>query len=199
MLIILNSNENSLCFFDYFSKKEKKRIKYEKKGQDVGTIQGFLYHNSDSIFVYTYWGGFLYLTNFQGKTVNKYLLFDHSNRPKMWYPSPYIQTTSPISKINNHIIVNGFIAGEERPNGDNDRPVTVCLDLNTKVLTYLNQYPAQYLKYNWGGGMGYRLVYYTVNNDEEMVLSFAAEGLHIQVESDNEDYMSFHTYEFVKL
>jgi hypothetical protein len=25
------------------------------------------------------------------------------------------------------------------------------------------------------------------------------EGLHIQVESDNEDYMSFHTYEFVNL
>lgn len=176
LFLILNSHDNSICIFNYEDKNQIKKITYEQKGNHgVGKIQGFYYHNHDSIFVYSYWGGFLYLTNSFGEVLDKYLLIDRENRTGMWYPAPYIQTTSPISKIGNNIVVNGFLAGEERPGDDVDRPVTISVNLQTKALGYSNQYPDYYRQHNWGGGMTYRLVYYTPNNNDEMVLSFTAD------------------------
>lgn len=185
LLITLNTYDNSLRIYNIDKQQEVKKIVYEKQGEDgVGTIQGFLYLHPDSIFIYTYWGRILYHTNDQGKVLNKYP-FKDSIEKDYSVPAPYIQTSSPMSIINDEIILNGFIADESDSEEAINRPITTCYNIDTRRISYVNRYPKQYTEYHWGGGMLYRLVHYATNFNNEMVLSFAADH-HIYVYSFNE-------------
>jgi len=175
LLIALNDHDNSLRVFDMDSLKQIKKIVYEQKGGDgVGVIHGFYYHRPDSIFIYSYWDMILFRTNEQGKILEKYP-FKTSTGFDVKMPYPFVQTSSPMRKINNEIVMNGFILSEVDSEETNNMPFTTCYNLKTRQLSYINRYPEQYSKYHWGGGMLFRLVHHTVNRNNEMILSFAAD------------------------
>ena len=175
LLISLNPHDNSLRVYDMDSLKQIKKIVYEKQGGDgVGVIHSFFYYRPDSIFIYSYWDMILFRTNEQGKVLEKYP-FKTSTGFDEKMPIPFVQTSSPMQKINNEIVMNGFILSEVDSEETNNMPFTTCYNLKTRQLSYINRYPEQYSKYHWGGGLLYRLVHHTVNRNNEMILSFAAD------------------------
>jgi hypothetical protein len=172
ILIKLNKHDNSLCLYDIESQKQITKIKYEMKGGDgVGEIEGFYYYCPDSIFIFNDWEKELYLTNDQGKVLYKYPSFKNFIVHK-W--SIMLSTASQIRKINNKIIINAYYSWENG-NEEEDAPITYLFDIKTQQVSFANRYPEQYKKYHWGGFSNYRLVRYTVNSNNEMVLSFGVD------------------------
>lgn len=177
ILAFTNSYNNSIYFYDYENQEYIKKIKYEKEGQNgVSSMQAFLYLNDDSIFVYSYNTNILSLTNSDAKVLNNYMLYEAPlEMPEIINPSPYVQTSTPLKKIGDYIVCMGFISGETSYETTSNRPVACIVDLNDETIKNMINYPKQYTKYNWGGGFTYRMPYYDVNNNGEIVVSFAAE------------------------
>jgi hypothetical protein len=171
-----NTYNNSIYFYDYDSSNLSKRIHYEKEGNNgVGDIQGYFYLNDDSIFIYSYWGHILFLTNADGKVLSKKKIDESLDRSSgIIYSSPYPQTSTPIKKNGSNIIFAGFIAGETTTETEVNRPVGILYDFNAQTSNYVINYPPQYAKYNWGGGFTYRIPYFDVD-EQSMIISFSAD------------------------
>lgn len=88
-------------------------------------------------------------------------------------PVPFLYGTGNILVENNKLFLPGKCYGEGAYKAG-DRPTGVCLDLQSKEVSYFMDYPKMYYQGNWGG-MYYRDVYATGNSDDnELVFSFPA-------------------------
>ena len=192
-LAFINSYNNSLYFFNYTNFKFLKKIKYDKEGQNgVSKTQAFLYLNDDSIFTYSYDSQTLYLTNNNSVVLDKYKLYEEPElMSQLIYPSPYISTSTPLRKRGGQLICMGFISGETRFENKKNRPVGCFIDIENKTITHSINYPTQYTDYNWGGGFTYRMPYYDINNNDELIVSFSADH-NIQVHSLKNEVTSFY-------
>lgn len=176
-LLFVNSFNNSIYFYNYDESSFEKRIIYEKEGQDgVSQLQAFLYLNDDSIFVYSYSTNILSLTNSDHRVLERYKLYEAPiELPEIILPSPYVQTSTPLRMINEHIVCMGFVPGETNYEDEKNRPVACFINIKDKAMKYSVFYPEQYSMYNWGGGFTYRMPYYDVNDNDELIVSFAAD------------------------
>lgn len=171
MLLTLNTHNNSIYFFDYARKEFIKKIMYEKEGNNgVGEIQGFNYLNPDSIFVYNYWGMTIYLTN-DRSVVNwkRRLPMDGFNRAEFMPAYPWLQTNSPMIYLDKELVFGGFMGAETTAQTITNSPVTTIYDFQKDTIFFANNYPEQYIKYNWGGGF-FKMPYFDVNKDKKNVI-----------------------------
>jgi hypothetical protein len=181
----VNSYNNSIYFYDYDSSSFIKKITYEKEGPDgVMNVQGFLYLNEDSIFIYSYNLQTLFLTDAKSKVSDKFKLYETPDNWDVILPSPYVQTMTPILKHNHNLFLFGFVSGETDIETTDNRPVCVKLNITTKIQEHFINYPYQYVQYNWAGGFTYRLPYVGMNKNSILVGFSADHDIHSYSFSD---------------
>lgn len=173
-LSLYNKYNNSIYLFDYNTGKLYKKIQFEKEGNNgVGKLQGYDYINEDSIFVYNRHTKIVSLMNEASQLKWKRRLNIDSLQSYTFMPSfPYLQTNSPMIYINKKLILGGFGTAETTAETSTNSPVTTIYNFEGDSISFANNYPEQYQKYNWGGGF-FRMPYFDVNKaNETIILSF---------------------------
>jgi hypothetical protein len=148
-------------------------------------IQGYYIHNMDSIYLYDCWQYTFILVNRKGEIINKINLsekFLPQNNSKITPSYPFPDISMPIRRINNIFILQGMsgkvTAAKKTPT------VTALCNLSDTTVKFVNSYPEIYgntkkLFKHWGI-FSYLMVFYDLNNEGEMVLSYPADD-HIAV------------------
>lgn len=178
-LAIYNEPANTICIFDISTEKEIKKVQLYKEGPNaVIGIQGFYYQSKDSIWLYRSWQQELVLVNESGEILSKKTLADKLppiDKQAFYSVSPFPLTDLPILKNEDVLILQGM-NGPEVENGL--QPATTILyDLNSDRLRLTNPYPAIYgdkINERWGT-FSYRVTPYTLNEKNEMIVSFPAD------------------------
>lgn len=175
----LNSHTNSIYLHDAESGKLLNIIEFDKEGANgVGSIQGYCYHNDDSIFVYEYGSGMVRLANNQGEVITAYPMFDAEailNDTTKFLTSPYVESRLPMLYREDKLIMGGgFLAETTLEKADNTF-VTLMYDVVNRTAAYANSYPEQYRKYDWGGGFFYRQPSMTMTPEGRLLISFPAD------------------------
>ncbi len=175
----LNSHTNSIYLHDAESGKLLNVIRFDKEGVDgVGSIQGFCYHNDDSIFVYAYGSGRVQLANNQGKVMTTYSMFDADailNDTTKFLTSPYVESRLPMLYSDGKLIMGGGFLAETTLEKSDNTFVTLLYDVVRRTATYANSYPEQYRKYDWGGGFFYRQPSMAMTSKGKLIISFPAD------------------------
>lgn len=173
-LTFLNQYDNSIYIYDYESSKFIRKIIFKNEKLKSVKIQGYNYINDDSIFIYSYSRHRIYLTNTNSDLLFDTLMYDRSkvNKENL-LPAPYFHTPSPLKLFQEKIITVGFIAGEYDSTLETNRSIITLLNLKNNSLSHAVKYPEQYIKYNWGGGLTYRMPYYDLNKNS-ILISFSA-------------------------
>lgn len=127
----------------------------------------------DQYFIYNYHRGAVCCYN-NGQLIDTYViqLDDIVNNCRT--PYPYVQTLSPIKTYRDFIIMTGFRAGETGRSADIPDLALMILDRKSGKITYAVEMPEIYGKYNWGGGFTYRMPYYDLGPNGDVVCCFAA-------------------------
>lgn len=178
-LSFLNTYSNSIYLYDNESGEFLDTIRFDKEGADgVGTIQGYRYHNDDSIFIYPYAAGRVYLANNQGKVQEIYRLYDMeivSEDTTRFVPVPYMETGLPMFFRNGTLFISGgFLADTSLEKKDNTF-VNIAYDVRTQSPRYAVPYPEVYRQYNWGNGeFFYRQPGVTMTSDGALLYNFPA-------------------------
>ncbi len=175
-LCFMNEYNNSIYVYEEESGKFFRKITYEKEGNNgVNKLQGFYYHNNDSIYVYSYNTNILYLTNQESEVKSKIIMYDgKESNSDLIIPAPYLQTRSPLKGHEDNLYCAGFVSGEAPFETTENRPVITSIDYKQKEKTYLVNYPKQYANYNWAGGFGYRMPYFDIDSSS-LIVSFSAD------------------------
>lgn len=194
-LAIFNKPENTICIFSIKGKKEIKKIRLYKEGPNaVLGVQGFYYQSDDSIWVYKQWEKEFILINESGEIIDKKILREklaHVTKQHPFTVGPFPLGDMPISKIGDIMILQGMGGpGEE----DGLYPATTVLyDLKSDELRIANPYPIIYgneVAKHWNT-FAYRVAPYTLNNKDEMVVSFPASDSVRVYDVHNDSYESF--------
>ncbi|XVJ67372.1 MAG: DUF4221 family protein [Lacibacter sp.] len=189
LLIMLNPGLNSISMYDFHTGKHEIDIKFKlQRDKKAVKIDGVKFINYDSIFLYNYSKGVIFLANYEGVIKDSFLigkkaLRDTINSKYYFYPWPSVNTGRPISKIENHILIAGSVSGETIFDSGYNRPVFSLLNLTTKEIKYGLTYPANYQRNNYGG-YEYRHIYYTISGDNAY-FSFPATDTILQYDLKN--------------
>ncbi|MBE6300281.1 MAG: DUF4221 domain-containing protein [Parabacteroides distasonis] len=167
-LALYNKPLHNICFFDVNSGRGIGKVQLKKEGPHAigNDIRGFLYINRDSIFVYQYWKKRLLLLNNKGEILRKYELLSKI------LSEPLPNTNLPIKKVGDEIILQG------QGLINNPIGVTSLFNLKENNIRCVNPYPYLYYgdnKDNIWQTFAYNVIPYTLNNHQEMVLSFPAD------------------------
>lgn len=176
LLSFINNYNNSIYFYDDKTQKFSHRIQFDKaENKDrIGYINGYLYSDSNNIFIYSYYQKTLFETNSKSEIINTYLMSSDSKSSKnMIFPVPYTQTLAPLKKYKNKILSVGFVTGETSLETYHNRVVCTILDLEDKSLVNVINYPDMYTLFNWAGGFTYRMPSYDLV-DEAIIVNFPA-------------------------
>lgn len=179
-LAIYNKPENTICIFSINEGKEIEKKRLYKEGPNaVLGIQGFYYQSKDSVWLYRSWEQEFVLVNESGEIIEKKILADKLpplDKQVPYSVSPLPLGDLPISKNGNMLILQGMNGpGVE----DGLQPATTILyDLNSDKVRVANPYPAIYgdmdkINERWGT-FSYRVTPYTLNDKNEMIVSFPA-------------------------
>lgn len=179
MLSLLNTYTNSIYLYDAEKCVILDTITFDKEGaHGVGKMQGYYYHNDDSIFTYAYGYGQIFLANRKAKVVQRYNLFDPDellNDTTQFRALPYLYTWTPmLYKGGRLILTGGFFAETSMEKADNTF-VTNIYDVVKEEGVYTNSYPVQYQKYEWCGGFYYRQPSISLYSDHSFLLGFSAD------------------------
>lgn len=179
MFSLLNTYTNSIYLYDAEKCVLLDTITFDKEGaHGVGKIQGYYYHNDDSIFTYAYGYGQAFLANRNGKVVRKYKLFDPDellNDTTVFRTLPYPYSWTPVLyKEGKLILTGGFLAETSMEKSDNTF-VTNIYDVVKEKSVYANSYPEQYQKYEWCGGFFYRQPSISLYSGYSFLLGFSAD------------------------
>lgn len=177
---ILNSYDNSILLYDASNGKFLKRISMALEGDDgVGRVQGYYYHNQDSIFTYQYGSGRCFLINSEGIVLANYSLFnpmEFGGSMEILCTSPYLESQSPMLLTADILhFPTSFLAETNKENSSNTF-VTLDYNLLSGKVSQHNPYPAIYHKSNWGGGFFFRQVKSCIGSNGNIVLSYPADS-----------------------
>ena len=87
---------------------------------------------------------------------------------------PYVQTLSPMKAFGETLIMTGPQFNESMRSPDIPEMVLCLLDLKSGKVVNVVEMPEVYAKYNWGGGFAYRMPYFDLGPDGEVICCFAA-------------------------
>lgn len=179
MLSLLNTHTNSIYLYDAERSTILDTITFHKEGMHgVGEIQGYYYHNDDSIFTYAYGYGRVFLANRKGKVTQKYNLFNPDEfleDTTQFRALPYLYSWTPMLYENGQLILTGGFFAETSMEKSDNTFVTNIYDITNGKGTYTNSYPEQYQKYEWCGGFFYRQPSITMHSNQSFLLSFSAD------------------------
>ena len=179
MLSLLNTYSNSIYLYDAEKYIILDTITFDKEGaHGVGKIQGYYYHNDDSIFTYAYGYGRVFLANRKGKVVQKYNLFDPDelmNDTTQFRALPYFYSWTPMLYKDDRLILTGGFFTETSLEKSDNTFVTNIYDVVKGKGVYTNSYPEQYQKYEWDGGFFYRQPSISLYSDSSFLLGFSAD------------------------
>lgn len=179
MFSLLNTYTNSIYLYNAETSILLDTITFDKEGtHGVGKIQGYYYHNDDSIFTYAYGYGRAFLANRQGKVTQKYDLFNPDellNDTTQFRALPYPESRVPILYKGEQLILTGGFFAETSMEKSNNTFVTNIYDVTKKKGFYANSYPEQYQKYEWCGGFFYRQPSISLYSDSTLLLGFPAD------------------------
>ena len=167
-------------YFTFLSYSEPKRILfYELDNKTLArsinlnhiadNISGYLVHNLDSIFLFSYLTNRITLINLQGKNINSWKLPPFRNGYLM---SPKVITGRPLLVKNKKLYCGGISTGEP-PKG---QKIITSIDMGNNEINRLLEYPYVYNQSNWGG-LYYRYVYFTKSLNDNFLFSFPASHL----------------------
>lgn len=184
-LFFNNTYDNSIVEYDFASSRFIRKIKFHKEGPDgVGSSFFFRCLNQDTILIYNYAMQRLFMADCMGKVFDKRAIKIDVNllQDSLFMGPGFIstRTNNPMIKIGDEILLSGFLPKEQKGENGNNRPVLAWYHLKDNKIRYSDCYPEIYHKGNWGGSFSYRNPSYTLNDRNELVLSFAAD-LNIRV------------------
>lgn len=163
-------DHNNLFYFDYNTGNLLKKKLLDHKCGKLNSFSGFTVHSLDSIFIYNYWGGTLYLLDSTARILNKWNMLSLEKKYK--YPVyPRTIGYSPIIFYNNNIILSGSNYGHTVGAKAKDNPISLRLNLTDSTIICTNSYPEHYRKANFGGEHC-KLVYHTLGKDQSIIYSF---------------------------
>jgi hypothetical protein len=185
---MFNPAKYNILIYDIASGNVIYEIPLSKEGPDnVGTnIQGYYLSTLDSIYLYDYWQNTFILVDYNGKIINKYNISDKLLQPTedcVIPPFPYPRCDAPIRMVNDNIILQGM-NGRKQECKNPICMTTALYNIKTGSIIFANPYPKIYgdhaeISSSWGA-FSYREVFYDINNQNEMIVSFPADD-HIYV------------------
>lgn len=190
VLSFLNERSNAIYLYDYDTQKFLRKYVLAEFGIK-DRIQGYCI-DGDNIWTYTYYQHDIYKIDLKNSTVTDHYLF---KRPDTMlhplYPTPYLTTGSPMTVKDGKIYFTGLLAAETKVETANNRPTLIIFDTRNKKSQFKVNYTSQYVKYNWGGSLYYRLPYYTFAPNGDIVISLPAEHS-ILCYSENKDLITLY-------
>jgi hypothetical protein len=178
-LFLLNRKAQQIYQFSLENRREVGKVTYQKEGPDgIGAIEGFYYHNSDSIFTYDRRYNRVSLINKFGKMrQTKVILKGILDLDEKYCPFPQIQTKFPMlfDKSSGKIFFVGYQSGEHEDDDETNRKVLVEYDPRSHIVRTSIPYPSLYSgEINWGGEH-FRDAFFNPNwQDSLLVFSFPA-------------------------
>lgn len=178
-LSFLNTYSNSIYLYDDVSGKFLDSIRFDKEGSDgVGEIQGYCYHNDDSIFIYPYAAGRVYLANNKGRVQRIYRLYDVNvvnSDTTRFLPIPYMETTLPMFYRDEVLYLSGGFLPDTSMETKDNTFVNIAYDVCSEKSHYAVSYPEIYRQYNWGSGeFFYRQPGVAMTIDGKLLFNFPA-------------------------
>lgn len=176
LLAFINEYDNSIIINDYSTGKLLKKIHFEKDGsKGIGTLWAFCLTDS-LIYLYNHQTSTLYTTDMDANIKSKETIDLYSQNPHNHnLPTLIPRSLSPITKIDDTLILCGFNSAEPQNENSENMPATVLYNLKNKKITFTNSYPQVYHKGNWLGGFTYRNICYTTNLDNNLIISYSAD------------------------
>jgi hypothetical protein len=184
---MFNPTKYNILIYDIASGNMIYEVSLFREGPDnVGkSIEGYYLSTLDSIYLYDYWESVLILVDRNGKIINKYNISDkllQSTEDCVIPPYPYPRSDAPIRMVKDNIILQGM-NGRKQECKNPTYMVTALYNIKTGSIIFANPYPEVYGDHSeissWGV-FSYREVFYDVNNQDEMIVSFPADD-HIYV------------------
>lgn len=141
-IVTLNSMQNSLQFYNLNGKKVNETF-YQKEGPNgVGSIQGFLYVNKESIFLLKENGYIIYRANNLGKVLDSYPLTDPSMNK--YFTAPKIENGNDFFIKQNYLFipgVSGVFYEKDRDGFYENAKLNIKLNLTNKEFVNIIPYP----------------------------------------------------------
>ncbi len=127
-LAYLNDETSTVFLNDMKTKKIVKAIHVEGDSvKNKKVYQGLLYHNKDSIFLFSYRPKVI-MINESGKILKRFNLFNESDiAHKLFYNGFYVSTSLPAYYYRNRLFINSLVVGDIAKN--EKRKVQMVLDL----------------------------------------------------------------------
>jgi hypothetical protein len=141
----------------------------------MNNVSGYLIHNLDSIFLFSYSENKIILINSQKRILNQW---DLPPFRKNYLNSPRIVTGRPLLVKEGKIYCGGIGTGEPPEN----QKIITTVDMKSKNVETFLEYPDLYKFYNWGGA-NFRYIFLTKSFDDDILLSFPA--LHVIYKTPN--------------
>ncbi len=171
ILSLLNENTNSIYRYNYRTGDYLETIDLSHWGLNK-QVQGF-HFCGDTVYVYSYPLHVLYEIVRDEKCAD-YNEYQISHDARSLNPTPFLSSLSPMRKIGRIMLFTGLLSGETPHETSSNRPSVIRFDFNTRNTSFAVNYPKVYQKGNWGGGLFYRLPYYDLDSNGQMVISFPA-------------------------
>ena len=179
LFALLNSYKNAIYLYDAQTGVFKDTIPFQLEGNDgVGKLQGFFYHNPDSIFTYQYGSGQIALANAEGKVKQRFSLFDMEkimSDTLRLLPNPSPKTYAPIFYHEGLLTMVGSLYLESSFETAENSFVSLHFNINNGGIQYSNPYPEMYRKYNWSGAACFREVCASMDRQGNLLLSYPAD------------------------
>ena len=166
---------------------------YTDGPNNVGrNIQGYYLSSLDSVYLYDYWLHSFIVVNREGKIIDRINLTDklQPTNDCVIPPSLYPRSDAPIRKVQDKIIMQGM-DGQQGGCTELKCMASIIYNLTSGSIKFANPFPKIYGTHNqivssWGS-FSYRLVFYDLNNRNEMIVSFPADD-HIYVYDIESDH-----------
>jgi hypothetical protein len=162
-LAYLNEETGTIYLNDFQTKRIVKRIEIhtDHKERLKKAFQGMLYHNKDSIFLFSYRPK-VTLINDRGEVLKIFSIpKERSEANKLFYRGFYVSTSVPAYLYKTKLVINSVVVGDLKSN--EKRNVQIILDLKTGEDTIGKvAFPPSYQGKNYGG-LHYDIYYVSYN------------------------------------
>jgi hypothetical protein len=169
-LMLFNTAKGILYKYNYENRTLSGKMQFYREGENgLGsfTNAGILYHNRDSIFIFSPRRSTLFICNEEGQVKDKFVM-KLEETEATHAPFPKISVNSPAFKFNNKIYMHGMSID---PQEDHTKLESfLALDLSDKSISTMAPRPELYNEGNWGLGFKYNL--YACYNPKEKALVF---------------------------
>lgn len=135
-------------------------------GDLMDNVSGYLIHNLDSIFLFSYATNSIKLINSQEEVLNHWKLPPFR---RGYLNSPRILTGRPMLIKDGKIYCGGIGTGKP----PEDQKIITEIDMITKKVSTFMEYPAFYHQSNWGGAY-FRYTYMTKDFNSDFLISYPA-------------------------